>query len=191
MDDKPSYEELELKVKSLEKEITRFKSSDFILKEIVQVGLALSAERNINKILEIIINEARIISNADAGTLYIVTNDKKFLQFMILQNDTMNTRMIGDEITLPKVPLYSDNKPNYSNVSSYVALTGEPINIPDVYKADGFDFTGPKKYDDATGYKSKSMIVIPMRNHEKEIIGVLQLLNAKDLTTKEVIFPKG
>ena len=154
------------------------------------IGLALSAEKNISKLLEIIVDESRELSNADGGTLYIVDDDKKHLRFEIMQNDTMKTRMGGTsgvEISLPKVPLYIDGKPNHSNVSSYTALTGEPVNIPDVYEAEGFDFTGPRKYDATTGYLSKSMLVIPMKNHENNIIGVLQLLNAKDPETGDVV----
>ena len=160
------------------------------IKQLTQIGLALSAEKNISKLLESIVDEARELSNADAGTLYIVDKDNNELRFEILQSDTMNTRMggtSGNEVNLPSVPLYIDGEPNHFNVSSHVALTGETINIPDVYEAEGFDFTGPKKYDAATGYRSKSMLVIPMKNHENEIIGVLQLLNAQDLDTDAVV----
>jgi len=160
------------------------------IKQSTGIGLALSAEKNISKLLEMIVDESRDLSNADGGTLYIVDDDKKHLRFEIMQNDTMKTRMGGTsgvEISLPKVPLYIDGKPNHSNVSSYTALTGEPVNIPDVYKAEGFDFTGPREYDATTGYRSKSMLVIPMKNHENNIIGVLQLLNAKDPETGDVV----
>lgn len=160
------------------------------IKQLAEIGLALSAEKNISKLLEMIVDEARDLSNADAGTLYIVDDDKMHLCFEIMQNDTMKTRMGGTsgiEITLPKVPLYINGQPNHSNVSSYTALTGEIVNIPDVYEAEGFDFTGSRKYDSTTGYRSKSMLVIPMKNHENEIIGVLQLLNAKDIKTGELV----
>lgn len=160
------------------------------IKQLTGIGLALSAEKNISKLLEMIVDESRELSNADGGTLYIVDDDKKHLRFEIMQNDTMKTRMGGTsgiEISLPKVPLYIDGKPNHSNVSSYTALTGEPVNIQDVYKAEGFDFTGPRKYDATMGYRSKSMLVIPMKNHENNIIGVLQLLNAKDPETGDVV----
>lgn len=106
------------------------------IKQLTSIGLALSAEKNISKVLEMIVDESRDLSNADGGTLYIVDDDKKHLRFEIMQNDTMKTRMGGTsgvEISLPKVPLYIDGKPNYSNVSSYTALTGKPVNIPDVY----------------------------------------------------------
>jgi len=161
------------------------------IKQLTHIGLALSSEKNISKLLENIVDQARDLSNADAGTLYIMEDDKQYLRFEILQNDSMNTRMGGTrtiEQTLPKVPLYDNNgEPNHSNVSSYTALTGHIVNIPDVYEAEGFDFTGPRKYDESTGYRSKSMLVIPMKNHENDIIGVLQLLNAQDRDTGEVV----
>ena len=157
------------------------------------IGIALSIEKDINKLLEMIVDEARKLSHADAGTLYIVDNTNQNLRFEILQNDTMQTRMGGTSgvpIDLPDVPLYIDGQPNHSNVSSHVALTGKTVNIPDVYEAEGFDFTGPRNYDASTGYRSKSMLVVALQNHENDIIGVLQLLNAQIPQTKVVIpFP--
>ena len=160
------------------------------IKRRAQIGIALSVEKNINKLLEMILDEAKAMSNADAGTLYIVDDDKKYLRFEIMQNDTLKTRIGGTsgvKSTLPNVPLYKDGKPNHFNVSSYVAITGETVNIPDVYEAEGFDFTGVRKYDAATGYRSKSMLVIALKNHENDIIGVLQLLNAQVPETDELI----
>lgn len=155
-----------------------------------RIGLALSAEKDIKKLLELIVDEARALSNADAGTLYRKDDEKKHLVFAIVQNDTMGTRMggfSGKAFSFPDVPLNLEGEPNYSNVCTYVALTGETVNIPDVYEAEGFDFTGPREYDKSSGYRSKSMLVISLKNHENEIIGVLQLLNAQDPETNEVI----
>ena len=160
------------------------------MKQLAQIGIALSGEKDIEKLLEAIVDEARDLSNADAGTLYIMDQKKSSLRFEILQNASMKTRMGGTsgvEITFPEVPLFKDGAPNLSNVSSYVALKNKTVNIPDVYEAEGFDFTGPRNYDATTGYRSKSMLVIPMKNHENDIIGVLQLLNAQDPDTEEVI----
>ena len=160
------------------------------IKRLSAIGLALSSEKDIRKLLELIVAEARDLSNADAGTLYTIDKKKQELCFEIMQNDTMKTRLGGTggaKISLPNVPLYIDGDPNYGNVSSYAALTEEIVNIPDVYEADGFDFTGPRKYDAATGYRSKSMLVIPMKNHENTIIGILQLLNAQDPETGHII----
>ena len=160
------------------------------IRKLSQIGLALSAEKEIGKLLELIVDEARELSFADAGTLYILDRNTHHLRFEILQNESMKTRMGGTSgipISFPQVPLYIDGHPNRANVSSYVAIEGEIVNIPDVYEAEGFDFTGPRKYDHSTGYRSKSMLVIPMKNHENDIIGVLQLLNAQDPETKQVV----
>ena len=65
-------------------------------------------------------------------------------------------------------------------VAAYAALTGQTVNIADAYTADGFDFSGTRNFDKKTGYRSKSFLTVPMKNHEDEIIGVLQLINAQD-----------
>jgi HD-GYP domain-containing protein (c-di-GMP phosphodiesterase class II) len=160
------------------------------IKKLTEIALALSVEKNIGKLLELIVDEARDLSNADAGTLYILDPESKTLEFEIFQNKSLNIRMGGTsgiETALPHVPLYYKNKPNHRNVSSHVALTGTTINIQDVYEAEGFDFTGTREYDRSTGYRSKSMLVIPMKNNENRIIGVLQLLNAVDPETRTVV----
>ena len=194
MEDSKSYfhdERLKKLLKTVYDEVQSFAGSQTnSLKRLSKIGIALSAEKDINTLLEMIVDLARDFTDADAGTLYIVDHDKKILNFVIIQNDSLNIRIGGtsnDKVSLPPVPLETDGKPNYSNVSSYCALTGELVNIPDVYEAEEFDFTGPRKYDEQTGYRSQSMLVIPLKNHENDIIGVLQLLNATDPKTKEVI----
>ncbi|MDY6822622.1 MAG: HD domain-containing phosphohydrolase [Thermodesulfobacteriota bacterium] len=166
------------------------------IKKLTDIGIALSGEKNINKLLEMIVDEARKLSGADAGTLYITEEKEKSLRFAILQNDSMKIRKggVSGEAAegLPNVPLFKpDGSPNHSNVSSYAALTGERVNIQDVYATEDFDFSGTKKYDVVTGYHCQSMLVIPLKNHEDKIIGVLQLLNATDRETGEIIaFPR-
>ncbi|TYB30670.1 MAG: GAF domain-containing protein [Candidatus Mcinerneyibacterium aminivorans] len=150
-----------------------------------QIGIALSAEKNINKLLEMIIQEAKTFTNADAGTLYLVENDH--LKFEILYNDTMGVKLGGTtqkSIDLPPVPIKKNT------VSGYVALTGEVVNIKDVYENEEFDFKGPIKYDKKTGYRSKSFLCTPLKNHEDKIIGVLQLINAKNEKDKIIPFAK-
>ena len=164
------------------------------IQRLTQIGIALSAEKDLNALLEMIVDEAMRFTHADAGTLYTRDDANKCLQFKILKNLTLETHLggtSGQPITLPPVPLDVNGRPNHANVSSYAALTGDIVNIGDVYEKTDFDFTGPKKYDAHTGYRSKSMLVIPLRNHENAIIGVLQLLNAKDPRTGEVVaFPE-
>ncbi len=160
------------------------------IKRLTEIGLALSAEKNINRLMEMILSEARAFTNADGGTLYIMSDDESKLIFTIIQNDSINVRMGGTQgrITWPPVKMKNDDGyPNHSNVSSHAAITGEAVNIDDVYSAKGFNFSGTKKFDRENRYRSKSMMVVPMRNHENEIIGVLQLINALDPKTGEVI----
>jgi HD-GYP domain-containing protein (c-di-GMP phosphodiesterase class II) len=160
------------------------------IKHLIQIGVALSGEKNISRLLEIIMDEAREFTNADAGTLYIMSDDETELHFTIVQNISLDVRMggTGGKMTWPPVKLINaDGTPNHSNVSAYVAISGEAVNIDDVYDAKGFNFEGTKKFDENTGYRSKSMLVVPLRNYENDIIGVLQLLNALDPATGEVI----
>jgi len=161
------------------------------IQDLSKIGAALSAERNLPKLLEMILEEARHFTNADGGTLYMMNDDERSLRFEIVQTGSLNIRMggtSGNSIDWYPVRLYAqDGTPNHAMVSAYVALTGEVVNIPDVYDVEGFDFTGTRAFDSKTGYRSKSMLVVPMRNHEDEIIGVLQLLNAIDPVTGDTI----
>ncbi|MBT6295210.1 MAG: GAF domain-containing protein, partial [Nitrospina sp.] len=146
------------------------------------IGIALSGVTDLTLLLEMIVDQAREFTNADAGTLYLKEENK--LAFKIVQNKSLGIRMggtSGKEISFPPVELKE------SNVSAYVAIKGESVNIPDVYQTELFDFTGPKNFDKSSGYRSKSMLVVPMRNHENDVIGVLQLLNAQNIKTNEVI----
>jgi len=172
-----------------ESQSSSYINSDHI-KRITEIGVALSAEKNINRLMEMIISEARSFTNADGGTLYIISDDESELLFTIIQNDSINVRMGGTHgrITWPCVKMKNDDgSPNHSNVSSHAAITGQAVNIDDVYSAKGFNFSGTREFDRENGYRSKSMMVVPMRNHENEIIGVLQLINALDPKTGEVI----
>jgi len=163
------------------------------INDLVEIGTALSAERDNKRVLEMILSQARRFTHADGGTLYLVTDDQRELAFHVMHNDTLNTFQggtSGNEITIPNVLLYCDDcTPNHANVSAHVALTGELINIPDVYVAEGFNFEGTKKFDASLKYRSQSMLVVPMRDHEDEIIGVLQLINAKDTEGETIPFP--
>ncbi len=158
--------------------------------QFMRIGLALSSQRDLNALLEMIVDQSRAFTGADAGTLYIVHPAQNHLSFEVVQNDTFKIRMGGKSearINFPPVPLSVDGQPNMSHVSAYAANTGQVVNIPDVYEAQGFDFTGTRTYDAKTGYRSKSMLVIPMKDHENEIIGVLQLINARDREAEEVV----
>ncbi len=162
------------------------------IRKLAQIGMALSGQKNLDTLLEMIVEAARNLSGADGGTLYIVDGKARSLRFAVLQNDSMKIRKNSSSWDIPNVPLFdADGNPNHANVSSHVAITGETINIEDVYQTEEFDFSGTKEYDAATGYRCQSMLVIPLKNHEDKIIGVLQLLNAKDPETGETTaFPR-
>ncbi len=160
------------------------------IRKLTQIGAALSAEKNIDHLLEMIVDEARAFTQAEGGTLYTMSDDETALHFAIVQNTQLKIRMGGTsgQITWRPVPLKDhEGHPNFKNVSAYAAISGKVVNIPDVYNEAGFDFQGTRKFDSDTRYRSKSMLVIPLKNHENDIIGVLQLLNAQDGATGEVI----
>lgn len=159
--------------------------------ELSKIGAALSAEHDLPKLLVMILELARRLTNADGGTLYMMNDNQKTLRFEIVETDSLNIRMggtSGKPIDWYPIKLFlEDGQPNHAMVSAHVALTGKTVNIPDVYDVEGFDFSGTRAFDSKTGYRSKSMLVVPMRNHENEIIGVLQLLNAINPSTGEAI----
>ena len=153
------------------------------------IGASLSKEKDRCKLLEIILLGAKEITNADAGTLYLVEDN--CLKFEIIRTDSLNFAMggtTGKPIELPPIPLCNkQGQPNLQNISAYAAVKDEIVNIPDAYHAEGFDFSGIKAYDKKNNYRSTSFLTIPMKNHENRIIGVLQLINCTDAKTGKVI----
>jgi HD-GYP domain-containing protein (c-di-GMP phosphodiesterase class II) len=145
--------------------------------DLLDITKAISYESNIDKILDMIITYARKVTNSEGGSLYIKSDDDKELVFKIIQNDRLNIYLKGNEIKWPSLPLYINGKPNDKMVASFCALNGEAIRIDDAYDEKHFDFSGTKKFDRMNNYRSKSMLVVPLKNHEGEIIGVLQLIN--------------
>lgn len=175
------------KIKQLEDMVGHHKTH---IRTLNEIGTALSAENDLDLLLDMILSEARYFTNADAGTLYLVSKDEKSLEFNVVQTASLDIAMGGKhgKISWPPLPLYKeDGSHNEDNIAAYCALTGETINIEDVYNHEGFDFTGPKKFDEANNYYTKSMLVIPMKNHEGEVIGVCQLINALGYDKKTTI----
>lgn len=151
--------------------------------QLLGIGVALSRERDINKLLEIILLAAKDVTNADGGSLYRMADDKA-LQFAIVRNDTLGIAMggtTGVEIPFYPIQLFLEGgEKNTKMVAAYAVHSGQSVNIADAYTEEGFDFSGTKNFDKKTGYGSHSFLTVPMKNHENEIIGVLQLINAKD-----------
>ena len=160
------------------------------LTELNRIGIALSREKDINRLLEAILVAAKRITNADGGTLYRMHGDKE-LRFEIMRTDSLGIAMggtTGRDIPFYPVKLYDDDgSPNNSMVVAYAVLRDCTVNIADAYAAQGFDFSGTKSFDRKTGYRSKSFLTVPMKNHDDEIIGVLQLINAKDRASGEIL----
>lgn len=163
------------------------------LERLYKVGVALSAEQNKDRLVEMILLEAKELCRADGGTLYLAEDDgahadddrePKQLRFTILRNDTLKIARggtTGVAIDLAPVPLRDkDGHPNHKNVASYCATTKKAVNVADAYTEPGFDFSGTKAFDAGTGYRSHSFLTIPMLNNEHRVIGVLQLINARD-----------
>lgn len=158
---------------------------------LIEIGIALSAEKDINVLMERILLEAMDISQADGGTLYL--RDEDFLKFEIVRTNSLEIAQggsTGGPVTLPPMALKNaEGEPNTHNIVTYAANEGKTVNIPDVYLSDDFDFTGTKKFDEAFGFKnfrSTSFLTVPMKNNADEVIGVLQLLNRTDPETKVV-----
>ncbi len=156
-----------------------------------EIGLALSREDDTNVIFELIMEESRNITHADGRTLYMISDDGKTMNFEILRNDSMNTVMggiSGNKITFPPMQLFGkDGEQNLASIVAFSAHTGETINIQDAYKEEGFDFSGAKDFDKSTGFRTKSVLSVPLKNHEDDIIGVMQLINATETEKNEVI----
>ena len=159
------------------------------LEQLNAIGASLSAERDIHRLLESILTAAKSITRADGGTLYRRTEEHT-LRFEIVRTSSLKYYLggtTGNPVPFYPIQLYRDGKPNHNMVAAYAALTGKTVNIADAYAAEGFDFTGTRAFDSKTGYRSKSFLTVPMRNHDQEVIGVLQLINAQDPRTGEVV----
>ncbi|HEY2067519.1 MAG TPA: HD domain-containing phosphohydrolase [Gemmatimonadaceae bacterium] len=144
------------------------------LAELTTIGVALSTERDLGALLDLILTQARRVTASDAGSLYLVERDESGgpgqLRFAMAQNHS-----------LPGIPFSSFTVPiDYSSLAGYVAMTGQPLVIGDVYLVpDDVSYRQNRSFDDAFGYRTKSMLVLPMKSHRDEIVGVLQLINRK------------
>jgi len=160
-------------------------SNDFsasALRHLINIGVELSTEEDTTTLLEHILMSAKQLANADGGTIYSIT-EQQTLKFDTLLNDTLGMYMggsSGKEIPFPEIPMFIDGQPNYNALVAYAAATDQVINISDAYEAGDYDMSAARKMDEKTGYRTKSVLTIPMKNHEKDLIGVLQLINAQD-----------
>ncbi len=159
---------------------------------ILPMGIALSTETDFDKLTQRILIEAKDICNADAGTLYMRTTDNT-LRFAIVITESLGVHLggtSGQPVNFAQLSLYdrATGEPNIHNVASYVALNGKSINIPNIYEAEGFDFSSTKVFDRQNNYHSVSSLTVPLKDNKGNVIGVLQLLNAKDAEGNIVAF---
>jgi len=154
--------------------------------ELSRIGVALSTERDLLTLLELILTQARRLSSADAGSLYLVEHHERApstLRFKLSQNHTLPNLPFSEAV----IPL------DHSSLAGHAASTDEPLVIPDVYLlAENVPYRLNRSFDEKFRYRTKSMLVIPMSTHRDEVIGVLQLINRKRsadarLTSDEVV----
>jgi phosphoserine phosphatase RsbU/P len=157
------------------------KLADDLREIVLPLGIALSTEKDFDRLLETILIEAKRMCRADGGVLYLRTEDEQ-LRVAIMRVDSLELAYggaTGRPMPFEPLPLYdpTSGRPNHDHIASYVALTGQTVSLTDVYQTKGFDFTRLKKFDQDCHYRTTSCLAIPIKN--SEIIGVLQLLNAR------------
>jgi HD-GYP domain-containing protein (c-di-GMP phosphodiesterase class II) len=151
----------------------------------------LSKEHHLPRLLEQILIAAQDLTHADGGTVYLLDDASKALTFEIMRTNSMGIAMggtTGKAINFAPLSLIKpDGQPNNALVATYTALNDQTVTVADAYCEQGFDFSGTRNFDKATGYRSQSFLTVPLKNHENDIIGVLQLINAKDPKTGQTI----
>jgi HD-GYP domain-containing protein (c-di-GMP phosphodiesterase class II) len=151
------------------------------LQELNKIGMALMSERNQDRLLNLILTQARTLTTSDAGSLYLVEEGEggeQHLHFRLAQNDTLPDLPVPD-FTLPL---------DETSVAGYAASTGEPLVIEDVYELPAempFSFN-KADFDEKFGYRAKSQLVVPMKDHKGKVVGVLQLINRKSDPSAEI-----
>ncbi|MGI4719035.1 MAG: GAF and HD-GYP domain-containing protein [Janthinobacterium lividum] len=157
------------------------------LHQLTEVSVALGDTHDTAALLDRILRVAKHMTDADGGTLYRPSEDRRSLCYHISINDTLGIYqggVSGRPIDIAPVPLCdSYGNKNLASVAAYAANFNQSVNIEDVYKADVFNFSGMRSFDAAFGYHSQSFLTVPMTDHEGELLGVLQLINAKDPET--------
>lgn len=165
------------------------KLADDLRLKILPLGIALSVEKDFDRLLEQIVKEAMAICNADAGTLYLRTEDEH-LRYVIVCIESLGLSYGGkgnEPVPYGTIPIYDKTgAPNHKNVATHVAIEGATINIADIYNESAFDFSETQLFDRQNHYHSTSCLTVPLKNHE--VIGILQLINARDESDQIIPF---
>lgn len=152
--------------------------------KIVEMGIQLTSERSFDELLAKIIDCAMELTDSDGGTLYLY--EEQQLKFCIMKNKSMGINREGIDEEQHYPPVSMDEK----NVCAYAAIHRRLMNIEDAYHCEDFDFSGPREYDKLNGYRTRSILVFPLVNHEGNLMGVVQLINAKDEQGQVIPFKK-
>ncbi len=154
------------------------------LERMISIALELSAEKNFDLLMRKILLEAMDTCNCDAGTVYLLEDEHLHFHTMFTRSKGIPAPGQTPRPNLPPVPL------KRTHVCACCAMDHKKINLPDIYESTEYDFTGAQKYDSINGYRTGSMLVIPMSDEKDNIIGVLQLINAMDENGNTVPFSK-
>ncbi len=157
--------------------------------QLTDVGRALARERDPARLLDIIVAAAMRLTRADGGALYRFDPATQSLSFDIVRSGTLGWGADGTPAALPAVPLrLAGGTANHEAVVAHAALSRQCVRIADVYAVDGYDFAAAKRFDAQYGYRTRSLLAVPMQDHRDELIGVLQLVNAQDTHGKVAEF---
>jgi HD-GYP domain-containing protein (c-di-GMP phosphodiesterase class II) len=160
--------------------MTKIHTEKSAFQHLLDISVQLSSEENSDVLMEKVLLAAIDISHADAGSIYLVNEDNE-LEFRTIINKSLNIHFGGssaEKITFPTIALQIDGKENRSAIVAHTANTGQIINVADVYDELPFDFSAARKMDNKTGYRTQSMLTFPLQDHTKDIVGVIQLINA-------------
>jgi HD-GYP domain-containing protein (c-di-GMP phosphodiesterase class II) len=163
-----------------------------MLKKLIEIGIALSAERHLPSLLERILIEAMKFSSADGGTLYLRTADDR-LNFAFMRTESLGVAFggtTGQTSRAEPLALFVAGRENHGNVATHAALTGETVNIADAYRSEEFDCSGTRDFDARNGYRSTSFLTVPLKNSQDRVIGVLQLINVMGAHGRTVSFSR-
>jgi DNA-binding response OmpR family regulator len=157
-----------------------------LVSSLIPLGVSMVKEKDSLRLMELILTEGMRLTDCEGGTIYMRGLDHT-LNFLLVRNDMLDINMggsTGKPITFPPLRLFNDqNQPNHQYVANHAALSSQTVNIEDAYSAGRFDFSGTRKFDASTGYRSKSFLTVPLKNERQQVIGVLQLINARDPKT--------
>jgi HD-GYP domain-containing protein (c-di-GMP phosphodiesterase class II) len=151
-----------------------------VLQHLIEISISLSVERDTTRLLERILTSAQTLTQADGGTIYSVTADKS-LKFETLINNSLGMYLggsSGQPIPFPDIAIYQNGEVNRHAIVAIAAADGTMIHIPDAYACQQYDLSAARSMDQRTGYHTQSVLTVPMKNHEGELNGVLQLINA-------------